>query len=49
MNENVDILDISIIITGTDPEAASIAKVLERMLIAKYNPEWNTFLKSKLM
>lgn len=49
MYEHADHLNISIIITGSDSEAASIAKQLEKMLVAKYNPEWNTMLKSKLM
>jgi hypothetical protein len=49
MYEHADRLHISIISTGSDSEAVTIAKNLERMLVAKYNPEWNTMLKNSLM
>ena len=49
MYEHADNLNISIITTGSDSESASIAKELERMLVAKHNPEWNTMLKDKVL
>lgn len=41
MNDNADELDIYIIRTGTDAEAAKIASILEKALIGRYDPPWN--------
>lgn len=48
MYKNADDLQISIIETGSDSEAAEIAKKLEKYLIQKYSPKWNYMLKSKV-
>jgi len=48
MYKNANDLQISIIETGSDSEAAEIAKKLEKFLIQKYAPEWNFMLKSKV-
>lgn len=48
MNTNADDLDISIIITGQDSEAALLASRIEKALIFKYSPPWNKQWKSLL-
>ena len=41
MNKHRADLSIDVLITGSDQEAAEIAKVLERHFIKLYNPIWN--------
>lgn len=46
MYNNRGNLDIYILITGQDAEAAKIAAVLEKALIGKYNPPWNKMFRN---
>lgn len=44
MHKHADDLRIEVLITGSDAEAANIAKQLERCFIGKYKPKWNVKL-----
>jgi len=46
MNKNADDLEIEILVTGKDAEAAMIAKKLEPYFIGLYRPEWNKMFNS---
>lgn len=45
MHANAAELKISILLVGTDEEAAEATRKLERYFIGKYSPEWNKMLK----
>lgn len=45
MHEHADELQIEILKTGTDAEAAEVAVKLERYFIGRYSPPWNQMLK----
>jgi hypothetical protein len=45
MNQNADSLSIDVLVTGSDSEAANVAKKLEQYFIGTYSPEWNKMFK----
>ncbi|MEG0075077.1 MAG: hypothetical protein RR691_04230 [Eubacterium sp.] len=45
INENLDKIRTEILIVGEDDQAVENTKVLERLFIAHYQPEWNKLLK----
>ncbi len=45
MNRYKEELDIDVLITGSDSEAAAVAKKLEQYFIRVYSPEWNKMIK----
>jgi hypothetical protein len=45
IHANAAELKISILLVGTDEEAAEATRKLERYFIGKYSPEWNKMLK----
>jgi ABC-type Zn2+ transport system substrate-binding protein/surface adhesin len=45
MNEHRHNSKIDVLVTGSDKEAAQVAKDLEKRLIQKHKPEWNDKLK----
>lgn len=44
MHQHASELFIDVLITGSDSDAADVAKNLEPYLIGKYRPEWNKML-----
>lgn len=45
MNEHASQLVIDVLITGSNENAASVARKLESYFIGKYSPDWNKMLK----
>ena len=45
MNQHADQLSIDVLVTGSDSEAANVAKKLEQYFIGIYGPEWNKIFK----